>query len=99
MTISRESLHLIVHAPALTNEDGRPLAVVQAMERALPGLRLAWTISDEGQFIPVSDNARAVRNKTDGRYPLLCNGSEEYLVSISRWEPPASQNPGGMLQL
>ena len=36
---------ITVYAPALVGNDGRPLAVVHGMERALPGLRLEWTIS------------------------------------------------------
>ena len=41
-------LHLHVYAPALTTDDGRPLAAVEGMERALPGLRLAWRVSESG---------------------------------------------------
>jgi len=31
---------IIVYAPALVGNDGRPLAIVHGMERAFPGLRL-----------------------------------------------------------
>jgi hypothetical protein len=69
------------------------------MERALPGLRLSWTISDEGRFIPVPQHdAWGTAKTTDGRFPLLCNGDEGHFVTISRRETPASQNPGGQPQ-
>ncbi len=42
----QNDLGIIVYAPALIGSDGRTLAVVRGMERALPGLRLGWRISD-----------------------------------------------------
>ena len=51
MMTTRAELHLHVFAPALTSDDGRPLAAVEGMERAVPGLRLAWRLSDAGRPI------------------------------------------------
>lgn len=88
---------LIVYAPALVDGDGRPLAVVQGMERALPGLRLEWTISDEGHLIPLPQrDSWATGGRPDGRgFPLVCNGDEGFRVTISGQESPARLSPGG----
>jgi hypothetical protein len=95
MSASRVSFLLHAYAPALVADDGRPLAVVQAMERAMPGLRLAWTISDEGEFVPVPEQAeqRIVRTP-DGGFALYCNGNSEQLVTITGSEVPATLCPG-----
>ncbi|GEN12209.1 hypothetical protein MFU01_72460 [Myxococcus fulvus] len=47
------TLTLIVYAPALAGKDGRALDAIQGMERALPGLRLEWRISESGRPIPL----------------------------------------------
>ncbi len=59
MPATQDDVGIIVYAPALVGVDNRPLAVVRAMERAFPGLRLEWTISDEGQFIPTGRDFRS----------------------------------------
>jgi hypothetical protein len=58
----RDDICITVYAPALVGEDHRPVAVVHAMERALPGLNLGWMISDEGQRIPLAPKADGARN-------------------------------------
>ena len=99
MAASHDSFLLIAHAPALGGDDSRPLAVVHEMERALPGLRLSWTISDEGQFVRVPQrDAWVAQERPDGGFPLLCNGDESGFVTLTGWETPASQNPGGRPQ-
>src|SRR6478609_6727580 len=45
----RKALTLIVYAPALVGKDGRTLDVVHGMEKALPGLRLEWRLSEGGR--------------------------------------------------
>jgi len=94
-------LSMLVYAPALVGEDGRPVAVVQAMERALPGLRLGWTISNEGQFIPLPQRNGwvAAGRPEEGGFPLVCNGNESFLVSLSGMETSAVSSPGGQAQL
>jgi hypothetical protein len=76
--------------------DGRARATVEGMERALPGLRLAWKVSKEGQPIAVPQrDAWLAEAATRGKFPLLCNGDESYPVMISGLKMPASQAPGG----
>lgn len=96
----QEDLRLIVYAPALVGDDDRPVAVVHAMERAFPGLRLGWTISDEGQRIPLPDrDAWLTHERKDGGFPLLRNGDENFRVTLTGWERPARLSPGGQAQL
>jgi hypothetical protein len=94
------SLILIAYAPALAEHDDRPVAIVHAMERAWPGLRLDWKISDGGQCIPLPQrDAWVAQGRVDGPgIPLLCNGDENYPVTISGWGRPAGISSGGQLQ-
>ena len=95
----RNDLGLIVYAPALEGDDGRPLAVVHGMERALPGLRLGWKISDEGQRIPLPDrDAFLAREMKEGGFPLLRNGDDNFRVTVTGWALPADSAPGGEAQ-
>ena len=48
---TRSTLGIIVYAPALVGNDGRTLAVVHGIERALPGARLEWELSQAGRPI------------------------------------------------
>ena len=99
MATPRDSLLLIVYAPALVGDDSRPLTVVHGLERTLPGLSLEWTISDEGQFIPLPQRDVWVEEETtDGAFPLLCNGDESNLVRIYGLKMLASEAPGGQPQ-
>ncbi|HYO51192.1 DUF5953 family protein [Archangium sp.] len=92
---------IIIYAPALVGNDGRPLAVVHGMERALPGLRLEWTISSEGKRIPVPQReAFLARGRPSGRgFPLLRNGDDDFRVTVTGLELPAGSSPGGQAQL
>ncbi len=58
MASGRNEMTLSVYAPALTGDDGRPLAIVHGMERALPGLRLGWTTSEKEDRIQTVDPVR-----------------------------------------
>ncbi|WNG21839.1 DUF5953 family protein [Cystobacter fuscus] len=100
MTHPQSSLVLTVYAPALARDDGRPLAVVRGMERALPGLRLEWTISNEGKLIPLPQReAWLAQGRPTGRgFGLVCNGDKDYRVTVSGWERPAGISPGGQAQ-
>lgn len=101
MTAISNSLSLLVHAPALTKDDSRPLAVVHGLERAVPGLRLEWTISDTGQFVPLPQrDAWVAKGRRDGPgLPLICNGGDaSSRVTLSGWEQPAGTSPGGHSQ-
>jgi len=99
MNAERVELFLHAYASALIDDDTRPLAVIQAMERGLPGLRLAWTIDAEG-FVPEPEgDARVSVRIDDGGFALYCNGNEENLVTLSGHEVPARLSPGGKPQL
>ncbi|HEX5746838.1 MAG TPA: DUF5953 family protein [Archangium sp.] len=96
MMTTRARLHLHVFAPALTSDDGRPLAAIEGMERALPGLRLAWRVSDAGR--PVALRQRAAwlaESAADGGFGLLCNGDESYPVLVDGQRESAIASPGG----
>ncbi|WP_309893828.1 DUF5953 family protein [Archangium sp.] len=47
----RKRLGIIVYAPALVGNDRRALDSVHGMEKALPGLRLEWRLSEGGRPI------------------------------------------------
>lgn len=100
MTATPRTLSLITYAPALTRDDLRPLAIVHGMERACAGLHLGWTISKEGQRIPLPDrDAFISRERKDGGFPLLRNGNAAFRVTVTGWQSPASSSPGGQAQL
>ena len=89
-------LVFIVYAPALVGKDGRSLEVIHGMEKALPGLRLAWRISEGGRPIALPHrDAWLVERTKNGRFPLLCNGDESYPVTVSGRENSALFSPGG----
>jgi hypothetical protein len=93
------SLNLIAYAPALADDDSRPLTIVHEMERALPGLRLEWTISDEGRRIALPQrDAWIAKERLDGGFPLLVNGDEHDRVTLTGWERSASASPRGQPQ-
>jgi len=95
MTV-RNRLVLTVHAPALVSDDGRTLAAIQGMERALPGLRLGWKVSKEGRPIVLPQrDVWLAEAAARGKFPLVCNGDERFPVTISGMTTPASEAPGG----
>jgi len=89
MSAEQKSLNVIVYAPALVGDEKRPLAIAQGMERALPGLRLAWTLSEKGSFIALTHRDEWIAaNRTDGGFPFLCNDDESRPVTLTAWENP-----------
>ncbi|NTX63405.1 hypothetical protein HUA74_22385 [Myxococcus sp. CA051A] len=97
---TRKRLDMTVYAPTLAEHDGRTLAVVRGMERALPGLRLEWEVSKGGRPIELPQReAWLAEAATRGKFPLLCNGDESYPVTISGMRRSASASPGGQQQL
>jgi len=89
MAFSRNEITISVYAPVLMSDDGRPLAIVHGMERALPGLRLGWTTSEKEDLIPLPHRDEWVAsNRTNGGFPFLCNDDDTHLVTISGWENP-----------
>ncbi|MCY1047224.1 DUF5953 family protein [Corallococcus sp. bb12-1] len=93
---TRKRLGIIVYAPALVGNDGRSLAVVHGMERALPGLRLEWKVSEDGQLIALPQRDAWLEEETkEGGFQLVCNGDEGYPVTVYGLQTPGSQAPGG----
>ena len=81
-------------------KDGRTLDVVHGMEKALPGLRLEWRLSEGGRPIALPQrDAWLVERTEDGGFPLLCNGDESYPVTVYGRERSALFSPGGQPQL
>ena len=97
---TRKKLGIIVYAPALVREDGRTLAIVQGMERALPGLRMEWEVSENGRLIelPQRDTWLVGRTK-DGEFPLMCNGDERFPITVYGLQTSAPHAPGGQQPL
>ncbi|RKH65745.1 DUF5953 family protein [Corallococcus aberystwythensis] len=92
----RRTLNIIVYAPALMDSDGRALAIVEGMERALPGLHLAWKVSKEGKTIALPQrDAWLMEGTRKGKFPLVCNGDEGHPITIYGLQTPARQAPGG----
>jgi uncharacterized protein DUF5953 len=82
-------LNLNVYAPALVENDRRPVAIVHGMERALPGLRLGWTLSEKADPIALPHRDEWVAsNRLDGGFPFLCNDDESRPVTLTAWEDP-----------
>jgi hypothetical protein len=101
MTASRRNdLGLIVYAPALVGDDSRPVAVVQAVERALPGVRLEWTVSENHQLSALSQrDAWLAGTVGDGGFGFVCNNDENHPVTVSGRALPARFGPGGQALL
>ncbi|RYZ40848.1 MAG: hypothetical protein EOO71_14485 [Myxococcaceae bacterium] len=93
---TRKRLGIIVYAPALVGNDGRSLAVVHGMERALPGLRLEWRVSEGGRLIALPQRDAWLEEETkEGGFQLVCNGDESYPVLVYGLRTPGSQAAGG----
>ncbi|AKF81332.1 hypothetical protein MFUL124B02_19625 [Myxococcus fulvus 124B02] len=93
---TRSSLGIIVYAPVLVSNDRRALDIVQGMEKALPGLRLEWRLSDGGRPIALSQRDSWLAEETqDGKFPLLCNGDESYPVTVNGRGRSGRRSPGG----
>jgi hypothetical protein len=66
------------------------------MERALPGLRLAWRVSDSGRPIALPERAAwLAASVADGEFGMLCNGDESYPVTMDGRRESARSSPGG----
>ncbi len=92
-----DELGIIVYAPALINEDRRPLSIVHGLEGALPGLRLGWTLSEREELIALHHRDEwLVENSRGGGFPYLCNDDKRHPVTLTGWENPnglATESP------
>jgi hypothetical protein len=97
---TQSTLILIVYAPALVGDDNRTLAAVHGLERALPGLRLEWRVTERRRLaaLPQRD-AWLAEEATRGEFPMVCNNDERYPVMISGLHRSAYVSPGGRPQL
>ncbi|MBZ4394526.1 MULTISPECIES: DUF5953 family protein [unclassified Myxococcus] len=93
-------LVLNVYAPALTGADPRPLATVQGLEHALPGLRLDRTVTESRRLaaLPQRDEWLTEAGMR-GEFPFVCNGDERHPVIISGRLRSANVSPGRRPQL
>src|SRR5690349_3638992 len=99
MSASRKSIILGVYAPALELGDERILTVARGLGPTPPGLRLDWSVSDEGRFIPSPQrDAWLGEEALHGELPRLRDGDEGHLVTLIGWERPAGLSPGGRAQ-
>ncbi|WP_239576649.1 DUF5953 family protein [Archangium primigenium] len=91
-----DALGIISYSPALGEGDVRPLAIVQGLEHARPGVRLEWTVSDAHQLVALPGrDAWLVRSMKSGGFPLLCNNDARAPVMISGRGRAATSSPGG----
>ncbi|WP_309893875.1 DUF5953 family protein [Archangium sp.] len=95
----RKKLIVIVYAPALVGNDRRVLDSVHGMEKALPGLRLEWQVTERRRLaaLPQRD-AWLLESIEDGGFPLLCNGDESYPVTVWGMGTSGLFCPGGQDQ-
>ncbi|MBJ6759431.1 hypothetical protein JGU66_01570 [Myxococcaceae bacterium JPH2] len=93
---THEALAIIVYAPSLPAHDKRALEIVQGMERSLPGLRLDWTVAEDGHLIALPQrDTWLLKGSKDGGFPLVCNGDESFPVTIFGLRMRPRQAPGG----
>ncbi|MCP3137793.1 DUF5953 family protein [Pyxidicoccus xibeiensis] len=97
---TQSTLILIVYAPAFVSDDNRTIAAVHALERALPGLRLEWRVTERRRLaaLPQRD-AWLAEEATRGEFPMVCNNDRRYPVMISGLHRSADESPGGRPQL
>ncbi|QSQ23700.1 hypothetical protein JY651_01565 [Pyxidicoccus parkwayensis] len=96
MAAIQTALNLIAYTPARTGDDRRPVSVVHALERTLPGLRLEWTITDDHQILHLPQrDAWLARARRDGGFPPVCNNDEQQPVMLSGMLRSSSSAPGG----
>lgn len=95
----RKALTIIVYAPALVGNERRALDSIHGMEKALPGLRLEWRLSEAGRPIALPQrDAWLEESIEDGGFPLMCNGDESYPVTVNGSGKPGLLSPGGQAQ-
>ncbi|WP_375755499.1 DUF5953 family protein [Corallococcus exercitus] len=93
---ARKRLGLIVYAPALVGRDRRTIESVHGMEKALPGLRLEWRLSNGGRPIALPLRDEWILEKIeDGGFPLVCNGDQGFPVTVWGRERSGLFSPGG----
>ncbi|RKG94141.1 DUF5953 family protein [Corallococcus terminator] len=96
MTTTQEALGIRSYSTLSGGEETRLVAAVQGLERALPGLRLEWTVSDEHQLVHLPQrDAWLLQAMKDRRIPFVCNNDENHPATLSALEISANSAPGG----
>ncbi|NOK36663.1 hypothetical protein HMI49_25985 [Corallococcus exercitus] len=91
---TRSSLLLNAYASELVEKDGRTIAAVHGLERALPGLRLESEVTEARKISILPQRDEWLAKATARReFPLVCNGDESFPVMISGLMTPAAQSP------
>ncbi|NMO17827.1 hypothetical protein HPC49_16750 [Pyxidicoccus fallax] len=94
-----KSLRIIVYSPALVDKDHRTIDSVRGMEKALPGLRLGWRLSNSGRPIALPQrDAWLIESIEDGGFPIVCNGDDSYPVTVWGRERAGFLSPVGQAQ-
>ncbi|RKH03720.1 DUF5953 family protein [Corallococcus carmarthensis] len=92
---ARKRLGIIVYAPALVGKDRRTIDSVHGMEKALPGLRLEWRLSNGGRPIALPLRDGWILEKIeDGGFPIVCNGDQGSPVTVWGRERSGLFSPG-----
>ncbi|AFE07229.1 hypothetical protein COCOR_06943 [Corallococcus coralloides DSM 2259] len=92
MSVEPTDIRIMVYAPALASSDARTLAIVHGLERAIPGLRLGWTTTEEADLVALPDRDEwIVAARTNGGLPFLCNDDDNHLVTLA-----GSENSNGL---
>jgi len=95
----QNQIGIIVYAPDTVDNDDRPLVIVRGMERAFPGLRLEWTVTDtdKGELVHLPQRDAWVNHVTEEGESLrfVCNGDENDPVTLWGARSPALIGPGG----
>ncbi|NOK16650.1 DUF5953 family protein [Corallococcus carmarthensis] len=96
---TRKRLGIIVYAPALVGKDRRTIDSVHGMEKALPGLRLEWRLSNGGRPIALPQrDAWLIESIEDGGFPIVCNGDLRHAVTVWGRERDGLFSAGGQSQ-
>ncbi|CAM3954276.1 DUF5953 family protein [Corallococcus exiguus] len=96
MAFMHNTLTVRIHAPAMIGADRRPLEMALGVERALPGTRLDWTVSDEQQVVRIPQrDAWLAKARSGGGFQLLCNNDEGRPVTLFGVDGPERLGPGG----
>lgn len=83
------TLGIQVFALARPDDEVRLVAAVHGLERALPGLRLGWTVTDAHDIIPLAQRDEwLARARREGEIPFVCNNDESFPVTMSALEKP-----------
>ncbi|EPX64276.1 hypothetical protein D187_005410 [Cystobacter fuscus DSM 2262] len=99
MTASRKSIIFGVYAPALESNDERIHSVASEPGHTPAGLRLAWSISDGGRFIPSPQrDAWLGEEAVHEELPRPRDAGAGHLVTLIGWERPAALSPSGREQ-